>query len=217
MHKRYVYKNGKRFGPYYYESYREGNKVKTRYISSDEFRSKNSLNNIIGGRRIKTFLYLFVALGIAFALIYLFMNFQGLSGRVVLDIENGVEGSPLSGVLKFNLKSGELIPTEAKVIVNLGNFSKEFSLSEIVKDSSVSVQSGNFFAEGLSLEGSGGGFGAIGTRTIYPNISFELRVFDSDGSENIVNESDSEITNPEDNASEDDADSSANNESAPSK
>ena len=102
--KKYHYRGGKRYGPYYYESYREGNKVKTRYISSDEFRSKNSLNNIIGGRRIKTFLYLFVALGIAFALIYLFMNFQGLSGRVVLDIENGVEGSPLSGVLKFNLK-----------------------------------------------------------------------------------------------------------------
>src|SRR3989344_2233854 len=216
VHKKYIKRGGRTYGPYYYESYREGNKVKTRYISSDEFRSKNSLNNIIGGRRIKTFIYLFAALGIAFALIYLFMNFQGLSGRVVLDVENGVEGSPLSGVLKFNLKSGELIPTEAKVIVNLGNFSKEFSLSEIVKDSSVSVQSGNFFAEGLSLEGSGGGFGAIGTRTIYPNVSFELRVFDSDGSENIVNESDSEITNPEDNASEDDADSSANNESAPS-
>src|SRR3989344_5066009 len=215
VHKKYIKRDGKLYGPYYYESYREGNKVKTRYISSDEFRSKNSLNNIIGGRRIKTFIYLFAALGIAFALIYLFMNFQGLSGRVVLDVENGVEGSPLSGVLKFNLKSGELIPTEAKVIVNLGDFSKEFSLSELVKDDSISVQSGNFFAEGFSIEGSGEGFGAIGAKTIYPNVNFELRVFDSDESENIVNESDSEITNPEDNASEDD-DSSANNESVPS-
>jgi len=30
MHKKYIIKNGKRFGPYYYENYREGGKVKTR-------------------------------------------------------------------------------------------------------------------------------------------------------------------------------------------
>src|SRR3989344_4156093 len=206
VYKRYAKKNGKIYGPYYYESYRENGVVKKIYLGQ-----KPEISKV----KSKTPLYFFAALGIAFALIYILMNFQGLSGRVVLDVENGVEGSPLSGVLKFNLKSGELIPTEAKVIVNLGDFSKEFSLSELVKDDSVSVQSGNFFAEGLSLEGSGGGFGAIGTRTIYPNVNFELRVFDSDESENIVNESDSEITNPEDNASEDD-DSSANNESVPS-
>ena len=214
VHKKYIKRGGRTYGPYYYESYREGNKVKKRYIHFNEIKQnkQKKKQNFSGSKsRVKTFLYLFAALGIAFALIYILMNFQGLSGRVVLDIQNGVEGTPLSGVLKFNLKLGELIPTEAKVIVNLGNFSKEFSLSELIKDSSVSVQSGNFFAEGLSLEGGGKGFGAIGAKTIYPNVSFELRVFDSDGSENIVNESGSEITNPQNNSNENNSYTSSNN------
>ena len=32
VHKRYVYKNGKRYGPYYYHSYRDGDKVKKHYL-----------------------------------------------------------------------------------------------------------------------------------------------------------------------------------------
>src|SRR3989344_4644178 len=215
VYKRYAKKNGKIYGPYYYESYRENGVVKKIYLGQ-----KPEISKV----KSKTPLYFFAALGIAFALIYILMNFQGLSGRVVLDIQNGVEGTPLSGVLKFNLKLGELIPTEAKVIVNLGNFSKEFSLSELIKDSSVSVQSGNFFAEGLSLEGGGEGFGAIGAKTIYPNVSFELRVFDVSSGENIVNETISESGDDENvaneigsetNLSEDNIDNSAGNESAP--
>jgi hypothetical protein len=34
VYKKYVYKKGKRFGPYYYESYRDGNTVKKRYIGT---------------------------------------------------------------------------------------------------------------------------------------------------------------------------------------
>jgi len=36
VHKRYVNKKGKRFGPYYYESYREEDKVKKRYIGGEK-------------------------------------------------------------------------------------------------------------------------------------------------------------------------------------
>ena len=34
VYKRYIKKGGKTFGPYYYESYRDGGKVKTRYVEN---------------------------------------------------------------------------------------------------------------------------------------------------------------------------------------
>ncbi len=33
VYKKYIYRKGKKFGPYYYESYRENGKVKTRFVS----------------------------------------------------------------------------------------------------------------------------------------------------------------------------------------
>ena len=38
MHKKYIIKGGKRFGPYFYESYREDGKVKTRYVGRDSLK-----------------------------------------------------------------------------------------------------------------------------------------------------------------------------------
>lgn len=35
VYKKYIYKNGKLIGPYYYESYRENGKVKTKYIGTN--------------------------------------------------------------------------------------------------------------------------------------------------------------------------------------
>lgn len=32
MHKKFIKRGNKTFGPYYYESYREGSKIKTRYL-----------------------------------------------------------------------------------------------------------------------------------------------------------------------------------------
>jgi len=44
VYKKYIKRNGKVFGPYYYESYREDGKVKTRFVSgpkkSDKFKGK---------------------------------------------------------------------------------------------------------------------------------------------------------------------------------
>ncbi len=34
VHKKYIKRNGKKFGPYYYENYRENGKIKTRYIGT---------------------------------------------------------------------------------------------------------------------------------------------------------------------------------------
>jgi len=46
VHKRYVKKNGKIHGPYYYESYRENGLVKKRYIGS-ELASKRESNKYL--------------------------------------------------------------------------------------------------------------------------------------------------------------------------
>jgi len=41
VYKKYIKRNGKTFGPYYYESYREDGKVKTRFISGPSTEKKN--------------------------------------------------------------------------------------------------------------------------------------------------------------------------------
>ena len=40
VYKKYIKRNGKVFGPYYYESYREDGKVKTRFVSGPRKRDK---------------------------------------------------------------------------------------------------------------------------------------------------------------------------------
>jgi len=41
VYKKYIKKNGKVFGPYYYESYRENGKVKTRFVSGPDSKDDN--------------------------------------------------------------------------------------------------------------------------------------------------------------------------------
>jgi len=48
VYKKYVYKKGKRFGPYYYESYRDGNTVKKRYIGTSLPENSETQTNIPG-------------------------------------------------------------------------------------------------------------------------------------------------------------------------
>jgi len=60
VHKRYIRKNGKLYGPYYYESYRENGEVKKRYIGSVE-QQKDT-------RKDRGFLRFFIILMLAFAL-----------------------------------------------------------------------------------------------------------------------------------------------------
>jgi len=49
VYKKYIKRNGKTFGPYYYESYRENGKVKTRFISGPKASGKISYKKWIGG------------------------------------------------------------------------------------------------------------------------------------------------------------------------
>jgi len=74
VYKKYIQKGGKSFGPYYYESYRENGKVKTRFVSGPKKKNK---------KHTKKLPYILLAIVLIFCLIYLIgiVNY-GFTGRV---------------------------------------------------------------------------------------------------------------------------------------
>lgn len=190
VHKKYIRRGGKLYGPYFYESYREGNKVKKRYFSAEEYnllQSQNKTNIFDNLSRVKPIFYLIPLMIIVFVAATMLLYNAQPTGKIGFAMETQYnEGEPLSGFLRFNIKQGELVPKNSKVIVNLGTETKEYSFSELAF--STPVSSGNFFVEGSSISGSGEGYGLIGSRVVYPVIDFELKIFNSvSGGENPQN------------------------------
>ena len=186
VHKKYIKINGKSYGPYYYESYREGGKVKKRYIKSPP-EKKEIKREIIASSappqfnfsRVKRLAPL-ILIGIILAGIFL-ISFYTPTGRVTLEIEKEYKpGEAITGNLNYILKSGELVPSDSVIVISLGGQKKEFTLKELV---SQEIVSGDFYAEGVSLSGSGEGFGLIGEKEIFPDVNFELKIRDSGGVE----------------------------------
>ncbi|MFA5259312.1 MAG: hypothetical protein WC979_04365 [Candidatus Pacearchaeota archaeon] len=64
VYKRYIKKNGKSFGPYYYSSHREGKKVVSRYVP--EYEKKSNLFDIF-------------ALGLVFLFIFFMFSMSGIN------------------------------------------------------------------------------------------------------------------------------------------
>ena len=176
VYKKYVWKNGIRHGPYYYESYRDGNSVKKRYLGTS-LPSPKKENNW----NFKIYLQIgLILLGVLF-LFYLVTIGVRPQGRLVLDYEPSYEiGDILKGSLTLNLKSGELIPSDSVLEVDLNEQRKEILLSDLVFEN---ISSGDFFAEGLELNGSGRGFGVSGKREIYPDVEFQLLISEISGEE----------------------------------
>jgi len=70
VYKKYIKRNGKVFGPYYYESYRENGKVKTRFVSGPE--TKKS-------KKSPRFLFFAISLFLIIAvLLFIFLKFNDL-------------------------------------------------------------------------------------------------------------------------------------------
>ena len=174
VHKKYTYKDGKRFGPYLYENKRVNGKVVTTYLGSAEskYSSKKKSLQFIG-----------IIVGIFAVLLLLFFVFQNGffssligTGKVSLDIKSSYKaGEKLEGAVKFNLKEGELVPKNAKVIISLGKEMREFNLNELVSEGAVY---GNYFAEGAGISGEGDGYGIAGEKVSYPEVSFSLEIFE---------------------------------------
>jgi len=186
VHKKYTYKNGKRYGPYLYENKRVGDKVVTTYLGvTDDSSNKKFIS-------FKLFGIILAFLLVLLLLFFIYKN-SFIVGMASLDVSSSYKaGEELSGSLKFNLKEGELIPKDSKIRVNFGEQIKEFSLSELV---SQSVVSGDFFAENTGVTGSGEGYGLAGKKEFYPEVEFELRIF-SDSEESSSGGAETPIETP---------------------
>jgi hypothetical protein len=71
VYKKYIKRKGKTFGPYYYESYREDGKVKTRFVSGPK---KWDINNWMNKKNIILFIIFIVLICVN---VYLYDIFNG--------------------------------------------------------------------------------------------------------------------------------------------
>ncbi len=179
VHKRYVRKNGKVYGPYLYENKRVNGKVVTRYVGKDfelNLPEKNLRNNIFSLSFNK---YLLISLFVLLLLIGLLFFAPRFTGNITAKLDSSYEvGQPIDGTVTLHLRQGELLPRDSILLLVHGNQTKEISLSELsFKQSSVS---GSFYAEQAELSGSGEGFGFAGKKTLNPIIKFKLSIYEEE-------------------------------------
>ncbi|MFH1290612.1 MAG: hypothetical protein ABIH92_04340, partial [Nanoarchaeota archaeon] len=171
--KRYIKKGEKKFGPYYYESYRDHTgKVKKRYIK-DYKPSKEP------HKKITNFLLILGILTLVMVLLGLITQQplgRTLSGKTVfIGKEIYSPNELLTGEILFNLKAGESIPKDTIVSITLGNTEEEFILSDFVDYEPVQ---GEIYAENSDLLGEGLVYGIPGVKKTYQTVSFELEVYE---------------------------------------
>ena len=176
VHKKYTYKNGKRYGPYLYETKRVNGKIVTTYLGTASENVEDKCKRTFNPFPILIILGLVLA--VSFAFLYFPTEF---TGRATLDVQTNYKvGELITGNLNLNIKSGELIPGNSMIVISLGDVVKEIPLSELVSENLVE---GEFYAESLEISGDGDGFGLLGNGIIYPEIEFDLKVFDSEESD----------------------------------
>ena len=196
VHEKYIKINGKTYGPYNYESYREDGKVKKRYIKTsnkkvgvsnkkvEEGRVKDKINK---GKYLKVGIFLIISL-----LVFLVFN-STMTGKVGLDIDtNYVIGEQIRGVLNLNLVSGEHVPASSKILINNAGEVSEYLLSDLVSDEKIE---GDFYIDNLDVSGTGSGYGVLGEREVYPEVEFVLKIVELEaedtggvGGEEIISE-----------------------------
>src|SRR3989344_2281396 len=163
--RKYRHIKGKKYGPYLYENKRVNGRIVTRYIGKGE---KNT-----------NWIIILLSLSGLFALLFLsgLLN-SGFTGKASLNIQYTYKiGEPISGKLKLNLAPGELIPKDSELFVSLAGQRYRTNISNLISDFS---SSGDYYAEGVSLQGSGEGFGVMGQKASYSEIEFEVSISKSE-------------------------------------
>lgn len=79
VHKKYITRNGKKFGPYYYENYRENGQVKTRYLGTSLKEDKEKKAKVHLKVSHQTFLTIFMVLCFGF----MFLGYMALTGFTI--------------------------------------------------------------------------------------------------------------------------------------
>ena len=184
VHKKYTYKDGKRYGPYVYETKRVGDRVVTNYLGPDSSGMKKKVLVLVG-----------IILVIGFVL--LLLNLPGSStGRVSFDlaVTNYKPGQTILGVITLFFKPGEFVPQDTMVRVTQDDQVIEVPLSDLIHSN---VQEGNYYAEGVKLTGEGPGYGEKGTIISSPTIDAQMRVYTLSDSSSSSSDSDIELS-PED-------------------
>ena len=176
VHKKFIKKGDKVFGPYYYENKREDGKVVTRYVGRDSDRKDS--------RKFTFWVLLFFVL--LFVSAFAISDRLRPTGRISFDVLGGIyePGEKIGGRLEFYFSGGELVPEDSLIIIEADGMTKEVLFSSVASGELIE---GKFYAEGADLEGSGKGYGVIGKKEVYPEVEFEILVY-SDESEDAESE-----------------------------
>ena len=109
---------------------------------------------------------------VAIGLYFLQIN---LSGNVVLELDaNYFEGENLDGILKLSLNNGEFIPASSIVIFETSDQQQEFILEDVLSEQPTE---GTYYIQDKNISGQGMGYGSIGIKKIYPELSFEFNLY----------------------------------------
>lgn len=172
VHKRYIKKNGKLIGPYYYESYRENGKVKKRYLGTvhpDELAKEEDIGEVkesfgfsMPALNLRNIVWAISILFVVLIAITLFLSFQGVRGLLGLETEPTYSlGDTLYGKAIVTLESGDYLPAGTVMDLTLFRegvavYKKSESASEFFKGK---LESRNLTdVRTVCDEGSSGGF-----------------------------------------------------------
>ncbi|MEM4215256.1 MAG: DUF2341 domain-containing protein, partial [Candidatus Pacearchaeota archaeon] len=191
-YKRYIKIGGKLYGPYEYHSYRDSDgSVKSKYVRKIEKveEEKNRLK-----RNLLFFKLGFVILLIFFAIILFFYikNLNAFTGKLALDItDKNKINENLKGFINLEFREGEFYPANSKIIINFYNYTKELTLEEFISLSNVELEPREevFYTTSglLDDQGSGLGYGFIGTKKMPIDVYFEL-IIEKEIEENVSEE-----------------------------
>ncbi|MBU0466961.1 MAG: hypothetical protein KKF39_04815, partial [Nanoarchaeota archaeon] len=122
MHKKYTYRNGKKYGPYLYENKRMDGRVVTSYLGKERRRNRRY-----------SLIYLFGCLLLLFLLGFVFYI---QSGGFDLFLSPYSQGELIVGEFSFSIGGEEVVLSDAKVKVRLANeeeiyHEKNFFLSDV--------------------------------------------------------------------------------------
>ena len=143
VHKKYIKRGGKTFGPYLYENYRENGVTKTRYLGLAKESRKLRVNKnfiVVAG----VFFLIF-----SFLILFSFYN-SGITGKVTSEIIPTYSiGEIIRGTFNLELKQEDLIPVDSVLKIKLGNQETEINLGSLLTFNSNFENETEEFASGV--------------------------------------------------------------------
>lgn len=192
VYKKFIIKNGRKYGPYTYHSKRVDGRVVSEYHGK-----RNGIGSKFNFDFNKNYLVIFLGLILAIILVYFGVSFfnQSITGKAALSLETTYfENESLQGALRLLLKEGELLPGSSIVKVETASNTYEFPLSELIDEETTT---GSFYVEGKTISGTGEGFGEQGTANVPVEVTFTLDIQTESISEEKETKSSTETTTEE--------------------